>query len=472
VRQQIDGDSFLPLRLLSLLGLLAIAAAGCAPKPPAPATAVAPMAAPLDPALAAATFDSAWTLIDRNHFDPAHGGVDWQAVRDELRPRALMATSRESLRALLREMIARTGLSHFELIPGDVVDALRTSRDADVLDAPEPENAREGGVGLDVRLVGGELLVRRVEADSPAARAGVQPGWVLAAIDTTDIGEVLDRTAGAVTDEILALRIVLLARARLDGPLGSEVAVTLRAAAGDEREVVMERVRQPGVVNQLGYLPPIRTRIEHELLVHDDLRVGLIAFNIWLLPIAAEFDAAIERYRDADAVIIDLRGNLGGVGGMAMGLAGHFLTEPVSLGEMRTRQSTLQFRVNPRRSNASGQRVQPFAGPVAILQDGLSVSTSEIFARGLQCLGRARVFGETSAGAALPSRLERLPNGDVLQFAFADFVDPQGIRLEGRGVIPDEEVPLARADLLAGRDAPLQAALAWISGYHSAVPAP
>jgi len=192
----------------------------------------------------------------------------------------------------------------------------------------------------------------------------------------------------------------------------------------------------------------------------------MIRFNIWLLPIAAEFDAAIDRYRDADAMILDLRGNLGGVAGMAMGLAGHFLDQPVSLGEMRTRQSNLQLRVNPRRSNRAGERVQPFAGPVAILQDALSMSTSEIFAQALQVLGRARVFGETSAGAALPSRLERLPNDDVLQFAFADFVDPEGTRLEGRGVIPDQTVPLLRADLLAGRDAPVEAALAWIRAYH------
>lgn len=157
---------------------------------------------------------------------------------------------------------------------------------------------------------------------------------------------------------------------------------------------------------------------------------------------------------------------------MAMGMAGHFLTEPVSLGEMRTRDSVLHFRVNPRRSNPAGERVQPFAGPVAILQDQLSMSTSEIFARGMQYLGRARVFGETTGGAALPSRLERLPSGDVLQFAFADFVDPEGTRLEGRGVIPDQPAPLTRADLLADRDAPLEAALSWIQAYLAETGAP
>lgn len=452
------------------VAVLFLVLAGCSRLSPTPETGGAGAGAAavwrLDPALAVATFDTAWALIDRNHFDPAHGGVDWPAVRDALRPRAVAITHRDSLRALLQEMIERTGLSHFGLIPGEAVEALRTGSGTDVFDTSPPDADRDGGVGLDLRLVGDELLVWRVAAASPAAEAGIRPGWILAAVDSTDFDAILAETAAAMTPEMLALRIAMLARARLDGPVGSEVSVTLRDVDERARVLTLARVRQPGVLNQLGNLPPIRTRLEHELIEHAGLRVGLIVFNIWLLPIAAEFDAAIERYRDADAVILDLRGNLGGVGGMAMGLAGHFLTEPVSLGEMRTRESTLQFRVNPRRSNASGQRVRPFAGPVAILQDRLSISTSEIFAQGMQVLGRARVFGETSAGAALPSRLERLPNGDVLQFAFADFFDPQGTRLEGRGVIPDELVPLRREDLLAGLDAPLLAALSWLAGLE------
>ncbi len=444
--------------LLPPLCLLAIAA--CSPNPPI--LTLTPAGQAIAPELAAATFDSAWTLIDRNHFDPAHGGVDWPAVRDELRPRALATTSLDSLRAVIDAMLARTGLSHFSLIPGDAVDALRTADD-------DPAASREGSVGLDLRLIDGEVVVWRVDAGSPAAAAGVRPGWVLEAVDETRFAEVLARTAESLEPEVLAYRLVMLANARLDGAVGREARLTLRDGDDAPQVVTVMRTRQPGEVNQLGNLPPIRTRLEHELMEADGRRVAVIRFNIWLLPIAAAFDDAIDQYRDADALVIDLRGNLGGVGGMAMGLAGHFLDEPVSLGEMRTRQSTLKFRVNPRRSNAAGQRVAPFSGPVAVLQDALSMSTSEIFAQGLQTVGRARVFGETSAGAALPSRLERLPSGDVLQFAFADFVDPAGTRLEGRGVVPDEVVPLSRATLLAGQDAPLDAALRWIDAYLDAV---
>jgi carboxyl-terminal processing protease len=129
---------------------------------------------------------------------------------------------------------------------------------------------------------------------------------------------------------------------------------------------------------------------------------------------------------------------------------------------MKTRDSELKFVANPRLVNARGERVAHYAGPVAILVDGLSGSASECFAGGMQSIRRARVFGETTMGHALPALFDRLPNGDVLIHAYGDFVTADGTRLEGRGVVPDETVVPARDDLLAGRDPALAAALSWI----------
>jgi carboxyl-terminal processing protease len=147
---------------------------------------------------------------------------------------------------------------------------------------------------------------------------------------------------------------------------------------------------------------------------------------------------------------------------MMMGIAGHFIAKPLSLGVMKSRDNELKFTVNPRLVNANGQRVDTFNGPVAILVDRLSASASECFTGGMQSLRRVRVFGERTMGAALPSQFDKLPNGDVFIHATADFVTADGTRLEGRGVIPDEVVPLKREDLLRGRDSALEAALAWI----------
>jgi carboxyl-terminal processing protease len=190
--------------------------------------------------------------------------------------------------------------------------------------------------------------------------------------------------------------------------------------------------------------------------------IGVVRFNVWMPAVDPLFQAAVDRFRDARGFVIDLRGNPGGLAAMIMGISGHFLQERKPLGVMKTRQSVLNFASNPRLVSAAGERVEPYAGRVAILMDGLSGSASECFAGGMQSLGRARVFGQRSMGQALPALFDRLPNGDVLIHAYGDFVTATGERLEGRGVVPDEEVPLRREDLLAGRDATLERALAWM----------
>jgi carboxyl-terminal processing protease len=187
----------------------------------------------------------------------------------------------------------------------------------------------------------------------------------------------------------------------------------------------------------------------------------VIAFNLWMPAIAEPFAAAIDRVRSADGLVIDLRGNPGGLADMMRGIAGHILSEPLVIGRMHMRDADLELRANPRRSTSDGRRVEPFAGPVAILVDGLTGSTSECFAGGLQSLGRVRVFGTTTMGQALPASTKTLRNGDVLMYAIGDFVTSTGVRLEGRGVVPDEVVPLEPAALAAGHDA-MAGALAWL----------
>ena len=66
------------------------------------------------PALAA--FDDTWQTINDTFYDPTFGGVDWAAARDELRPRVEAAASADDARAVIRELLARLGHSHFMLL--------------------------------------------------------------------------------------------------------------------------------------------------------------------------------------------------------------------------------------------------------------------------------------------------------------------------------------------------------------------
>ena len=184
---------------------------------------------------------------------------------------------------------------------------------------------------------------------------------------------------------------------------------------------------------------------------------GYYRFNVFLDPerVINGFEDLVKSCKSCDGLIIDLRGNPGGIGGMAMGMAGFVIEKPNQrLGTMVQREVRLNFTVNP--------RVEVFAGPVAVLVDGNSASTSEIFAGGLRDLGRAQTFGSHTAAAALPSIFERLPNGDGFQYAVANYVSEGGKPLEGLGVPLDHEVHLTREGLLGGHDAVIDAAVDWI----------
>ena len=67
-----------------------------------------------------------------------------------------------------------------------------------------------------------------------------------------------------------------------------------------------------------------------------------------------------------------------------------------------------------------------------------------------------------TAGAALPSMIEKLANGDGFQYAIANYLSEGGGALEGVGVTPDVEIIPRRDELLQGKDPALEAALAWI----------
>ena len=245
-----------------------------------------------------------------------------------------------------------------------------------------------------------------------------------------------------------------------------------RTARGRRSTLSLERRPEQGEPVTVGSLPTMFVRVESERKqTPGGKTAGVIRFNVWMAAVDALFQQAVDRFRAFDGIIIDLRGNPGGLAGMMMGTSGHFVGERKTLGVMKTRENELRFFVNPRLVSAAGERVQPYAGPVAILVDAMSGSASECFAGGMQSIGRVRVFGQPSMGQALPALFDKMPNGDVLIHAYGDFVTAEGTRLEGRGVIPDEVVPLVRADLLAGRDRTLEMALAWIDRPRDAAPA-
>lgn len=512
------------LSWIALLSVAVLASAGCrspsAPQKPAAAgpSAGEAMLTERQRQLNLETFDVVWTTVRDRHYDPTLNGVDWQAVRERLRPQMEAATTMSRARSVLGEMLATLGQSHMAILPAEAYlttdpDAAGSAPPAAASAGPPPagrpstiapagkepsspgatrrpdrpaervpgttsraENAERaenadaepGSVGLELRIIDGRAIVFRVGPASPADRAGVRPGWEVVSVGRREIRPLLTRLAAMPTQVGLPLSALqaMAVRSLLTVDVGEAVHVGFLDAQDRARVVTLVGKTPAGAPIRFGQLPTeyldivarrIPSRGPAELPPPDRGGIGYFAFNIWLDPVRVNsaFENLLRDIDSADGLIIDLRGNPGGLGAMAMGLGGYLVTQRnLVLGETRLRNGNQRFVLNPRQPN--------YRGPVAVLVDELSASTSEIFAGGLQDIGRARVFGQRTAGAALPSVIELLPNGDRFQYVFANYISASGRALEGQGVQPDDLIPLDRRSLLLGRDPVLDAARAWL----------
>jgi carboxyl-terminal processing protease len=389
------------------------------------------------------TFNKVWDTINEKHYDPDFGGVDWIYIRELYLPKAKAAKSDEDFHNVLRQMLGELKLSHFNIFPPP--PAIGTENDANA------------SVGVELKWIGAAPVVFRVEPGSPAATAGIKMGFVLNKVEGKLVSETLKPLQESLTKRRASdmMRRVFLERTA-EAIIGGkpDTKVRLEFLDGEDKPIAVElnRVKYTGEMSQpVGNFPKQRVIFESRLLPEN---IGYIRFNMWVIPQSAKIRAAIREFATADGIIIDLRGNPGGVGGLAGGVAGLLSDKQISLGSMNSRSGAMALLGYP--------QPEPFMKKVVVLTDHGSASTSEMFAAGIQENGRGKVIGETSAGAILLSVFDPLPTGYVFQYAISDYKSPKNVLIEGRGVKPDRQVPLTRESLLAGRDVQLDAAVAEI----------
>ena len=178
-------------------------------------------------------------------------------------------------------------------------------------------------------------------------------------------------------------------------------------------------------------------RFEARRLPSGHLYVRLDRFR---KPVARLFRRALETHRDAPGLILDLRSNTGGDGMEGMRLVSPLLDRPTLLARLATRTgrppSALLGLVRlPLELNAGVAGRQIHAGPLVILTNEGTASTSEVIAASLQERRRAQVIGARSCGCALGVlRHRRLATGGALAISEVGLVSGLGRRIEGQGV--------------------------------------
>jgi carboxyl-terminal processing protease len=351
-------------------------------------------------------FDRTWDLVNRKFFDAKLRGVDWPALREHYRPIAEKASEEDALYETINAMLAELKESHVAAI--------------------EPQSwfeqrARQRAlVGINFRRLEGRWVVTGTFPGSPAEAAGVQRGWLAVSRDGKPLGE-----EGFQISEGQTVVYEFLDEQDRRHALTMTARVISTAVPPEVRELA------DGTV----YL-----RFDHFDL--KSLR--------WL-------SRQLRAYRAAPAVVIDLRNNPGGLSVSLVYALGEFFPRPVPIGSFVSRSGAAKKKAASQFFSAR------YPGKVAVLVGPGSASCSEIFAHVLQHHGRAVLVGRKTAGAVIASYFYSLPGGGRLQVAIEDYLGLHGQRLEGTGVMPDLVVSPKLAELRAGVDAELNAALSQLS---------
>jgi carboxyl-terminal processing protease len=258
----------------------------------------------------------------------------------------------------------------------------------------------QAGTGIRPVIRRGQVLVDSVRPGSPASLAGIRPGERITAIDDEPV-------QGADLESVNAL---------LAGPEDSSVAIALRGRAGT-RTVILERKALPQET--------VAARREDDALV---IAIGAFASNT-ASRLAQELIAGLQASPPPAGVVLDLRGNRGGLLRQAVDAAAMLQpTGIVALTSGRDPQAAHEFRADGR-DLARGL-------PVVLMVDGRTASAAEVLAAALSDQRRGVVLGSTTLGKGLVQTILPLPDGGELYLSWSRLLAPGLWPIQSLGVLP------------------------------------
>lgn len=290
-------------------------------------------------------------------------------------------------------------------------------------------NASLEGIGAELTVEDGMLIVLSPLKDSPAEKAGLLPGDIIFQIDGEITGDM------SLFDAIMSIR----------GEKGTEVTLT----------IIREEVEEPFDVTI------VRDSITVESVTYELLEdnIAYISINQFSDDTGDEFYNAIQQIilDDADSLILDLRYNGGG-----------YLDIAVDILSQLIEGSKVAVQIQTRDNNENemlylwGNATIPEIPLVVLVNDG-SASAAEILAGAVQDYKRGLVIGKTTYGKGSVQEVIYLEDGSSLRMTIAHWLTPLGRNIEHEGVTPDRVIELTYEDALEGNDTQLDEAVSYLS---------
>ena len=382
-----------------------------------------------------AIFDEVWQTIRDRYYDANLRDVNWDEQRTIYRTHAANAANTNAFYGVLRRMVGSLHDSHTRVYaPAEKFDW---------------RNPRIISTGVSIREIENKFVVFSLEKDSAAVRAGVRAGDVVTSIDGIPAETVFAHKINEQTGISTASATRLWAAANiLEGAAGTIVRVGFQNAQGIEYTATLER-------NWRALSSGVRVKRAGAMLV--------IAFDTFTPELVGEFHGILGTHlqHGVRGIVLDLRANRGGSTEAMIDIASAFLPENKNIGKFIDRTGKVAVEVRTRRGlmfTARATRVKNL--PTVVLTSTATASAAEIFTAALKAANQVKTVGAVTCGCVLAVKGQHaLPDGGALEISELDFQLPNGTRLEGIGVTPDEKISLIRKDILARHDLALKRAL-------------
>jgi carboxyl-terminal processing protease len=280
------------------------------------------------------------------------------------------------------------------------------------------------GVGVNLSVREGQIVVVAPIEGGPAFEAGIQTGDIIHRVDGQSV-------RGLSVDEVVEM---------------------LRGEVGVPVDVTIERVHDDGIVERVDYTL-IRDQIRYTAVRSDLIApgYGLVSISQFQRGVSTEVVTAIDELvvesgGELDGLILDLRNNPGGLLSEGIATSDIFLDEGLVV-------STEGRNADENEFHDSHDGTTRYEGPLVVLINRGSASASEIVAGALQDRGRAVLLGTRSFGKATVQSIFDFEDGSGLKLTVARYYTPNHRLIHGQGLEPDREVPpgdVSDAELEAG----------------------
>jgi carboxyl-terminal processing protease len=294
----------------------------------------------------------------------------------------------------------------------------------------ESLSGRFGGIGAYVSKADDGSIVLDPMPDLPAEQAGVQTGDILAEVDGAKIAPEM-----SVDDVVNLIR----------GEVGTIVRIALvREGHSEPLVIAIERQEIP--------TPTVQAR-----MLEGTDGIGYIQITLFSSRTDRELERALDELEDQGMtkLVIDLRGNGGGLFDAAIDVASEFLSGGVVLYQVS--------KADRERTETAKRGGRFTTGPLVALVNGATASASEIVVGALQDQGRAVIIGERTFGKGSVQSVFDLSDGSSVHVTSAQWLTPNRHQISGQGLTPDLEVTISDEDRSQGHDPQLERAIEYLT---------